>query len=102
MFSKYTSQTNLMIVFYVRINKNKKVAFADLEDVRFIKKKKKGFLSNPFKKVQKGAKTIPCKQFFNYFKPIAKDDENVRSNLLSSRETLGEVERQKDSGGERL
>ena len=36
-----------------RINKNKKVVFADLEDVRFIKKKKKGFLSNPFKKVQK-------------------------------------------------
>ena len=37
-----------------RINKNKKVAFSDLlEDVRFIKKKKKGYLSNPFKKVQK-------------------------------------------------
>ena len=37
-----------------RINKNKKVAFSDLlEDVIFIKKKKKGYLSNPFKKVQK-------------------------------------------------
>lgn len=34
-----------------KINKNKKVAFSDLlEDVRFIKKKKKGYLSNPSKK----------------------------------------------------